>query len=214
MSKYIEQLVDCKRSEWNPTILPEFDQTIVSVGVYVSLVWKLKQALVTQDQSNIIPYKMRNLHRINHLRMYIELYGSLNHLDTGTYESYHKVATTNIYQGTSKRYNGLFLEMINGILLCDYNRLVNNVEKIVNQGDQFAKNIRLKKLIDGVVFHRIMNTKKYTMMIFYDSTNFIVDEEDWDAVCKQQVLDSSNKLRQFLFSNDIGNSITHYFPHI
>ena len=29
---------DCKRSEWNPTMFPDFDQKIISVGVYVSLV--------------------------------------------------------------------------------------------------------------------------------------------------------------------------------
>jgi len=77
-----------------------------------------------------------------HLPMYIAKFGSLTHMDTSTFEAYHKVATTGIWRRTaSKRHNGLFHEMIQGIMQFDFADVLNTDE--------------------GVKFERIMNTSKF-----------------------------------------------------
>ena len=207
----IESILDvyfgCKRTEWDPNALDSFEKKLISLNIHVSLVWELKQALVSHDQSSFIPNKMRNLHKLLHLVVYIKRYGSLIHLDTGTFESYHKLATTGIYQGTSKRYNGLFEEMIKGIMKSDYNRVMGNIEKIVNEGILFAVNIKTTVHSEGVLFHRILNTSKFHFMMLHDNSDFIIEDNDaqnWDKISKQHCIDTPNKVREFLFDNNIG----------
>ena len=209
---------DCKRTEWDPTTLDDFEKKLISVGVHVSLVWELKQALVTHNQSSFTPNKMRNLHKLLHLGIYIKRYGSLIHLDTGTFESYHKVATTGIYNGTSKRYNGLFEEMIKGIMKCDYNRLMDNIEKIVTEGTKFADIKNPSINVVGVTFQRILNTSKFQFIMLYDNSDFVIDDDDdpqyWSKVGKQQCMDSPNKFRDFIFGHQIGKVIMQAYPTI
>ena len=73
---------DCKRTEWDPNTLESFEKKLISLNIHVSLVWELKQALVSHDQSSFVPNKMRNLHKLLHLVVYIKRYGSLIHFDT------------------------------------------------------------------------------------------------------------------------------------
>ena len=218
--KAIESLLDvyfdCKRSEWDPNNLNEFQNKLTSAGVHISLLWDLKQAILNPEKSKPIPNKMRNVHKLQHLKMYINNYGSLNHLDTGTYESYHKLATTGIYQSTSKRHNGLFREMINGIMQSDHNRMINNIEIIVTEGLNYA-NIRRPIQTEGVSFKRVMNTRKFQFMMFYNNSDFIIEDDDnanWKAISKQSVINTPNKLRSFLFSQNIGEKITLAYPNI
>ena len=50
--------------------------------------------------------------------------------------------------------------MINGIMRSDHNRLINNIEKIVTDGLNFA-NIGRPIQVEGVSFKRVMNTSKF-----------------------------------------------------
>jgi len=219
IEKLLDVYFDCKRKEWDPETLPQFQSKLITMGLNLSLVWELKQAILNPSSSIVISTnKMRNLHKHLHLPMYIANYGSLIHMDTCTFESYHKIATTGIWNRTSKRHNALFHEMINGIAVFDYSRMISNVQKIVQHGSEFRNLVNPATVMEGVSFQRIMSTSKFQFMIFHDNSDFEVDHNDqynyWDSVCKQQCLNSPQKFREFIFSNNIGNAITEMYPAI
>jgi len=101
IQKAIESLLDvyfdCKRKEWDPSTLSVFQTKLKLMEVHILLVWELKQALLQTPYTSYSQNKMRNLHKHIHLPMYIANYGSLVHMDTSTFESFHKIATTAIW---------------------------------------------------------------------------------------------------------------------
>jgi len=211
---------DCKRKEWKPDYLNAFERKLTVMEVHLKLVWELKQALVNAQTSETMPVKMRNLHKHIHLPIYIKTFGSLLHLDTSTYESFHKVATTAIWQRTSKRHNGLFQEMINNIIQHDFHRLHDIANQIVTKGLNYADGC---SSIDGVRFQRIMNTSAFAFLLAHDDSNFCTDcdnydkqkkQQYWKSVCVQTCLNSPEKLRSFLLKYHFGQAISHAYPSI
>jgi len=211
---------DCKRKEWKPDTLDAFQRKLTVMEVHVKLVWELKQAMVNSQSSETFPNKMRNLHKHNHLPLYIKTYGSLLHLDTSTYESFHKVATTAIWQRTSKRHNGLFQEMINNIIQNDYHRLHNIAQQIATKGIKYTLGCNTT---EGVKFQRIMNTTSFPFLITYDNSTFSTEcdkadklkkQQYWRTVCVQYCLNTPEKFRLFLFKYHFGETIMHAYPKI
>lgn len=207
---------DCKRKDWCSSTLSVFQNKLSIMEAHVTLVWELKQALINPNTSKIFPNKMRNLHKHIHLPMYIENYGSLLHMDTSTFESYHKVATTAIWQKTSKRHNGLFYEMINGIMQYDFNRMLKIVDSIVEEGMEYTT--KKSNRIDGVRFRRLLNASQYHFLITFDNAEFVIENEEdpdyWKSVSAQSCINTPEKFREFLFQNDVGYSITYSYPSI
>jgi len=53
---------DCKRKEWDPDTLPQFQSKLITMGLNLSLVWELKQAILNPSSSSpMYSNKMRNL---------------------------------------------------------------------------------------------------------------------------------------------------------
>jgi len=215
----LDAYFDCKRKEWDPSTLEVFQTKLKIMEVHVLLVWELKQALLQPASSTNSNNKMRNLHKHIHLPIYIKNYGSLIHMDTSTFESFHKVATTAIWQKTSKRHNALFLEMTNGIMLHDYNRLLNVANQIVKHGLDYIPNCTgVLNLLEGVRFQRISNTTAFPFLMQFDNSEFQIDNttdhDYWKTVSVQFCLNTPKKFRDFLFGNRIGDAITHAYPSI
>jgi len=158
---------------------------------------------------------MRNLHKLEHLPMYISKWGSLNHLDTGTFESFHKVGTTAIWEKTSKRHNTLFQEMTRQINVYDYHRLT------TIKNDILADKMVEKVIVDKVIFRRIANLPKYDLFVPYGYSERIyvgvpgadegISDKDWSNVCSQRALNSLVHLSKFLQTYMIHEVIqTHY----
>ena len=62
-----------------------------------------------------------------------------------------------------------------------------------------------------------MNTSKFQFMMFHNNSDFIVEDDDianWKAISKQSIINTPTKLRNFLFSQNIGEKITLSFPNI
>ena len=62
--------------------------------------------------------------------------GSLGRMDTSTYESFHKVSTTGIWETTSRRNNTLFVEMTKKFILKRHNRLKDFFCKAICNNDK------------------------------------------------------------------------------
>jgi len=216
---------DCKKRDWKPNELPILQSKLHLMEVHLTLVWELKQALINTESTLTAAPKMRNLHKHVHLPMYIANYGSLVHMDTCTFESYHKVATTAIWRKTSKRHNGLFHEMIQGIMQYDFNNLMCKAIKIAKDGLdyilEFAGAINIQ---DGVKFQRIMNTSKFRFFIKLDNSKFdlalpemdsqVNHQNYWKQVSTQNAVNSLTKFRDLLLQNDIGEQINHAYPEV
>jgi len=206
---------DCKRKEWRPLMLSDFQTKVSTLSVHLLLVWDLKQTIVNPNVSKITVNKMRNLHKLEHLPMYISKWGSLNHLDTGTFESFHKVGTTAIWEKTSKRHNTLFEEMTRHIIMYDHQRLT------AITSDILSDKLMEKVVVDKVTFRRISNLPKYVLFVPYRYTKPIyvgvpgaaegIADNDWPKVCSQRALDSIVNLTVFLQTYNIHELIqTHY----
>jgi len=196
---------DCKRKEWQPEYLKDFQKKLSNLSVYMLLVWDLKQAIVNPMESKITVNKMRNIHKLEHLSMYIARWGSLIHLDTSTFESYHKIGTTGIWNKTSKRHSSIFEEMTERISIHDYQRLLKLRQDIVND-----VNIRQTN-IDGVTFRRILNLSSVEIYLKHDySEDVLVEEywqEHWTLVSAQYCLNSPTNLTKFLEKYNIHDMI-------
>ena len=100
IASLLDAYFQSKRTTWTNEQLDHFGKTINELYVHLLLVWDLKQTLLGAYQISkkkkpyIAPPRMRKLHMILHLVMYIIKYGSLIHMDTSTYESLHKYVTT------------------------------------------------------------------------------------------------------------------------
>jgi len=187
---------DCKRREWRPEYLTEFQKKLSSLSVHMLLVWDLKQAIVNPLESKITVNKMRNIHKLEHLSMYIKRWGSLIHLDTSTFESYHKIGTTGIWNKTSKRHSAIFEEMTQRISVHDYQRLLKFRQDMINVKNPSHANI------DGVIFRRILNRTSVEILVTYDYSEDILVEahwlENWALICAQYCLNSPSNLTKFL----------------
>jgi len=213
---------DCKRKEWNPDTLDIFQSKLHLMEVHLTLVWELKQALVNPDASKLNNHKMRNLHKHVHLPMYIGNYGSLIHTDTSTFESFHKTATTGIWRKTSKRHNGLFQEMINGIMQYDFNNLLTTAHQIATNGSSYGK--EAENIVDGVKFQRIMSTSKFPFNMSFDNSNFTISIAEneknevhvnyWKTVSLHSAVNSRTKFRDILFKHNVGDEIAHSYSSI
>jgi len=193
----LDAYFDCKRKEWRPEYLNEFQNKLSNLSIHLLLVWDLKQAIVNPNESKITVNKMRNIHKLEHLSMYIARWGSLIHLDTGTFESYHKTGTTGIWRKTSKRHNTIVKEMTHRISIHDYNRLLNLRQSIINyeyQGSEAST--------EGVIFRRLLNMASIEIFVTYDYSNNVLVEkhwlDNWEMVSAQSCLNSPSNLTKFL----------------
>jgi len=192
----LDAYFDCKRREWRPDYISEFQKKLSSLSVHMLLVWDLKQAIVNPLESKITVNKMRNIHKLEHLSMYIKRWGSLIHLDTSTFESYHKIGTTGIWNKTSKRHSAIFEEMTQRISIHDYQRLLKLRQDIVDDKHQ------CHTPIEGVTFRKILNRTSFEFYLTYDYSEDIAVEQhwldNWSLVCAQQCLNSPSNLTKFL----------------
>jgi hypothetical protein len=188
-------------------MLTVFQSKLSRLSVHLLLVWDLKQTIINPNNTKPAVNKMRNIHKLEHLPMYVSKWGSLNHLDTGTYESFHKIGTTGVWENTSKRHNTLFEEMTHKISMYDYQRLNKIKSDILTE--ELSENVQ----IDKVTFKRITNLPYYLLFIPYQSRNQIyvgkpgdddsLDDKYWHKVCYQRVLDRREKLAAFLQKHNI-----------
>jgi len=193
---------DCRRKEWSPLMLTDFQSKISRLPVHLLLVWDLKQTIINPNETKITVNKMRNLHKLEHLPMYISRWGSLNHLDTGTFESYHKIGTTKVWETTSKRHNTLFEEMTQKVMMHDYQR----INKI--KSDIISGKMQEKAPVEKVTFRRILNLPKYVLFVPYRYSGQIyvgvpgedegINDQQWSKVCSHRALNTSHKLKSFL----------------
>jgi len=204
----LDAYFDCKRKEWRPEYLSNFQAKLSSLSVHVLLLWDLKQSIVNPNESKITVNKMRNIHKLEHLSMYIAQWGSLIHLDTGTFESYHKIGTTGVWGQTSKRHGTLIEEMTAKIIMRDYQRICKVRDQIVNN--------ELNPIVttqDGVEFRRILNMTAYGIYIKYDYSEDvdIEDEIEWISICPVFWLNSQRKFTAFLKKYKFHELIEEYY---
>ena len=104
---------------------------------------------------------MRKLHMTLHLIKYIIHFGSLNHMDTSTYESLHKHVTTGIWDMTSKRHVSMIEEMTKNLTANYHTRIMHMVNNFMSTGMKFAQQIMPTELPDSVIFARLTGIPNY-----------------------------------------------------
>jgi hypothetical protein len=97
IASILDAYFDCKRNEWNVELSNEFQNKLNNMYFHIMLIWELNQTILNQGVSSKAN-KMRNIHKHQHLPLYTRLFGSLGKIDTSTFESFHKVSTTGIWE--------------------------------------------------------------------------------------------------------------------
>ena len=216
ISRSIESVLDVyfdvKRSEWIEDDVVNFDQKLKNLYTHYMLVWDLNQVLIAdQLRENYTPCKQRNPHKIFHLPLIIRKFGSLLKCCTSRWEAYHKVATTGVYETTSKRHNNLCLEMLNKFHLLNISKHLNIISQIHQDEDAVKKRMRnINRCNQNVRYFIINKYKKHQFRLKYGEINapnhFVLDDE-WNTICVYEPMNTVKKFLDMVYKLDLLNVV-------
>ena len=187
IASILDAYFDCKRNEWNVELSDEFQNKLNNMYVRTMLLWELNQTILNQGVSSKAN-KMRNIHKHQHLPLYTRLFGSLGKIDTSTFESFHKVSTTGIWEKTSRKNDTLFVEMTRKFITYRHNKCKTFLSNVLGE-DREKYITKLKNLPPtGVIFQRLRNQPSYEFYISSQQSKLVLDDDIWVVICNQSCL--------------------------
>ena len=133
--------------------------------------------------------KMRNIHKHLHLPLYTKWLGSLGKIDTSTYESFHKISTTGIWEKTSRKNDSLFIEMTKKMMSVRHNRLKDSFSNaMIKVHNKYIA--KLRKVPPNVVtFKPLSNQTAYAFYISKTEKRiYLEDQVCWGQICNLRCL--------------------------
>ena len=183
IASILDSYFDCKRTEWTNALSEEFQNKLNNMYVHIKLLWELNQTTLNPFQSPK-GNKMRNIHKHLHLPLYTKWLGSLSKIDTSTYESFHKISTTGIWEKTSRKNDSLFLEMTKKMMAVRHNRLKDFFCNVFTK-DNNNYIAKLRKVpLNFVTFKPLSNQPAYEFYISkHDKRIYLEDNVCWEQIC-------------------------------
>ena len=211
ITSILDSYFDCKRSEWTSELSDTFQNKQNNMYVHISLVWELNQITLNpwqKPKSN----KMRNIHKHLHLPLYTRWMGSLGKMDTSTYESFHKISTTGIWETTSRRNDSLFLEMTKTFIIRRHSRLKTFFCKAICKDNE--KNItKFYNVVPNIVtFKSLPNQPTYRFYLANVKETVILDANiNWGQICNQNSLNTCKQFYDMLILLDLENLLAQQY---
>jgi len=115
----LDMFFACKCTEYTDNQINRLKELGIIMEVHIKVLWTLKQAILYESPKPIV---VRKLHSQRHIPARICLFGPIWYADTSDWESCHKIYTTEVWRGTSRRKSTIEKEMLNATVVQSHSR--------------------------------------------------------------------------------------------